>query len=162
MKIRPIADTNLHWVRALLQERWGSVEVVSRNKLHQADSLPGFVAVNGKKLIGLITFKIDNDACEIVTLDSVISGKGVGTALIKAVIDEAKEKNCHRIWLITTNDNIGAIRFYQKAGFSMVAVHRDAIADSRKLKTIIPEIGYDGIPIKHEVEFEIILSRTQP
>lgn len=79
---------------------------------------------------------------------------GLGTELVNRVIEKAKESNCRRVWLITTNDNTSAIRFYQKRGFEWVGFHKDAIEESRKLKPEIPELGDDGIPIKHELEFE--------
>ncbi|HEX7715028.1 MAG TPA: GNAT family N-acetyltransferase, partial [Bacillota bacterium] len=64
---------------------------------------------------------------------------------------------CQRLWLITTNDNLAAIRFYQLRGFVLVALHRDAIAQSRKLKPEIPLRGIDGIPIRDEIELEVVL-----
>jgi RimJ/RimL family protein N-acetyltransferase len=69
----------------------------------------------------------------------------------------ALKAGCRRIWLITTNDNTAALRFYQKKGFSLVAVHRNAIERSRQLKPEIPETGNDGIPLRDEIELEIVL-----
>jgi len=157
VNIRPKTDADLKWVRSLLQGRWGSVEVVSRYHIHHADMLPGFIAIDNDQPAGLITYKLGNVDCEIVSLDSLDIGTGIGTALVKAVVDKARENNSKRIWLITTNDNIDAMKFYQKVGFSFVAIHRNAIIESRKLKPIIPEVGHDGIPIKDEIEFELIL-----
>ena len=42
-------------------------------------------------------------------------------------------------------------------GFRTVAVHSDAVSESRKLKPEIPEIGIDGIPIRDEIEMELRL-----
>ena len=69
----------------------------------------------------------------------------------------AKKNGCRRVWLITTNDNTYAIRFYQKRGFDMAAIHRNAINESRKIKPQIPLTGFDKIPILHEIEFEMML-----
>ena len=102
----------------------------------------------------MITYNIENDECEIATLDSKIGNKGLGTKLIELVIDRARENHCKRVWLITTNDNIHAIRFYQRRGFEWVGFHKDAMEVSRKLKPEIPKLGNDNIPIKHEIEFE--------
>ncbi|MBK9123270.1 MAG: GNAT family N-acetyltransferase, partial [Chloroflexi bacterium] len=63
----------------------------------------------------------------------------------------------HRLWLITTNDNLDALRFYQKRGWHLVAVHRDALNESRRLKPQIPIIGMDGIPLRDEIELEMTL-----
>ena len=77
---------------------------------------------------------------------------GIGSALLGKLADIAREQNCRGIWLITTNDNTDAMRFYQRRGFYFVAVHKDAIKYSRKLKPEIPEIGNHGIPIRDEIE----------
>jgi GNAT superfamily N-acetyltransferase len=125
--------------------------------IHQADKLPAFVAESRRGLQGLVTYRFDGAECEIVSLNSLSESIGIGEALLNAVKDVASGSDCRRIWLITTNDNLAAIRFYQKRGFRLVAVHRDAIAQSRRLKPTIPETGIDGIPIRDEVELEIPL-----
>jgi hypothetical protein len=61
--------------------------------------------------------------------------------------------------LITTNDNTKALRFWQKRGFRLAAVHRNAVEKSRKIKPEIPLTGNDGIPIKDEIELEMALER---
>jgi GNAT superfamily N-acetyltransferase len=108
-------------------------------------------------MVGLITYHIVNNECEIVSLDSMSENRGIGTMLIEKVTDVAREHGCRRVWLITTNDNTHAIRFYQRRGFNMAALHVNAIEESRKIKPQIPLYGFDGIPIMHEVEFEKIL-----
>ena len=138
-------------------ERWGAMVMISRGKAHQVDRLPGFLAIQDRAPVGLITYRIDGDECEIVTLDSVRKGVGIGTALIETVNGAARAAGCTRLWLITTNDNLPALRFYQKRGFSLVAVHRNAIQESRKLKPSIAAIGMDGIPIRDEIELELRL-----
>lgn len=61
---------------------------------------------------------------------------------------------CYVVVLITTNDNINAIRFYQKRGFDMAHLFHNALDVSRKLKPEIPLIGENSIPLQHEIEFE--------
>ena len=107
---------------------------------------------------GLATYRIEGEDCEIATLDSVSEGKGVGSALIEAVKDKACAAGCKRLWLVTTNDNTPALRFYQKRGFRLVAVHANALERSRRLKPQIPLIGQDGIPLRDEIELELALA----
>ncbi|MBE1442398.1 GNAT family N-acetyltransferase [Paenibacillus sp. OAS669] len=128
--------------------------IVSRGRVHILQELPGFAAMIGDEIQGLITYHLREDECEIVSLDSKIEGKGLGTKLIQLVIEKARQKGCRRVWLITSNDNTKAIRFYQKRGFDLKAVYPDAITEARKIKPSIPWVGYDGIPVRHEVEFE--------
>jgi len=77
--------------------------------------------------------------------------------MLEAVAAVAREEGCRRVWLITTNDNLRALRFYQRRGFHLVAMHPNALARSRELKPSIPEIGLDGIPLRDELELELSL-----
>jgi ribosomal protein S18 acetylase RimI-like enzyme len=131
--------------------------IVTRGRVHDASELPGYVASQDKEIVGLITYKIEADHCEIVSLNSSIQGVGIGTALLKAVEMHAIEQNCTRLWLITTNDNQPAQHFYYKRDFKIVAIHHDAIKESRKLKPEIPLLGIDGIPIRDEIELALDL-----
>lgn len=92
---------------------------------------------------------------EILSLDSLQENQGIGSKLVQNVIYEAKERKLQKIVLITTNDNINAIRFYQKRGFDMVHLFHNAMDVSRKLKPEIPLIGENSIPLRHEIEFEL-------
>ena len=49
------------------------------------------------------------------------------------------------------------MRFYQRRGLRIAAIHRDAIAESRKLKPEIALVGIGGRPIEDEIEFELPL-----
>ena len=90
-------------------------------------------------------------------MNSLKENIGIGSALLDAVKDAAKKQGCKLLWLITSNDNTHALKFYQKYGLKLVAVHRDAIAKSRRLKPEIPLTGKDGIEIRDEIELEMIL-----
>ena len=145
------------WVSRILQENWGLVMIVSRDKIHRADELPGFIAVRDGEPSGLTTYDIVNEQCEITSVNSLVEGHGIGSALVDAAKDAAAAAGCRRLWLITTNDNTAALRFWQKRGFKLVAVYPGAIEQSRKIKPEIPQIGNDGIPIRDEIELEMIL-----
>ncbi|WP_455620171.1 GNAT family N-acetyltransferase [Eisenbergiella sp.] len=94
----------------------------------------------------------------IPSLDSLTEGKGIASSLIEKMIAAARQKHCKKAIVITTNDNINAIRFYQKRGFDMVKLYHNALDASRRLKPQIPLIGENGIPLQHEIEFEYILT----
>jgi ribosomal protein S18 acetylase RimI-like enzyme len=157
VRILPLKKNYRHWARDILNESWGAPLVVSRGRLHDASKLPGYVAVQGAEPVGLTTYHIVRDECELVTLNSLRPKLGIGSALVAAVKEKAVNAGCRRVWLITTNDNSPAIRFYQQRGFRLVALHIDALEESRRLKPQIPLVGEDGIPIRDELEFEIIL-----
>ena len=157
ISVREIKDSDREWQLKLLNEDWGSVNIVSRGKLHNASVLPGFIAIQNNKPVGVITYNIEDTQCEVVTLNSLIEGIGIGSALIKAVKEKSEGANCNRLWLVTTNDNIAALRYYQKRSFKLAALHRNSIEQSRKLKPQIPELGIDNIPIRDEIELEMML-----
>ena len=143
---------------ATLTERWAGAVVASVSGLHDAATLDGFVAEVDDQIAGLVTYRIESDACEVVTLDSLSSGHGIGTALLQAVADLASAQGCRRVWLITTNDNLPALRFYQRRGWDQVRLHRNAVHEQRRtVKTQIPERGLDGIPLAHALELELPL-----
>ena len=144
------------WVSRLLEEHWGASEIVTRGKLRHSDRLPGFCARIDGQVVGLATYYILSKQCEIISLDSLVEGKGVGSALIFAVKEAAAAAGCERLWLITTNDNTPALRFYQKRGFRLAALHRHAVDRARRLKPTIPLVGVDGIKIHDEVELELM------
>ena len=155
--IRPLADVERACVADFIARRWGAEIVVAHGVVYRPHTLPGFVAQRGDEIAGLVTLNVAGDACEIVTLDSAPPGTGVGTALIDAAKAFARKAGCKRLWLITTNDNLNALRFYQKRGFALVAVHRNAVDEARKIKPQIPLIGSDGIPLRDEIELEMKL-----
>jgi N-acetylglutamate synthase-like GNAT family acetyltransferase len=137
-------------------KEWGSEIVVTRSKIFHPAELPGFAASSREKLIGLLTYNITGNECEIITLNSWSEGRGVGTALIMAAQQATVQAGCKRLFLVTTNNNFHALHFYQKRGFVISAVRINAIADSRKLKPQIPFLDEYGLPIRDEIELEII------
>lgn len=155
--IAPFGPEHLAWAADLLTASWGATVVVSRGRCHDAARLPGFVALRGETPVGLATYHLAGDDCELVTIDSTVAGAGIGGALIAAVREAAMAAGCRRVWLITTNDNLAALRFYQRRGFALVAVHRDAVTAARRLKPAIPLIGAHGIPIRDEIELELLI-----
>ena len=155
--VHQIAPSDRTWIENLLREHWGSTKVVSRGRLYHADQLPGLIATDQSEKVGLLTYSINGAECEILTLNSVRECRGVGSALLKAVESVARQAGCTRLRVITTNDNLKAVRFYQKRGFTLLALHRGAVERSRKLKPEIPMAGDDGIPIRDEIELELLL-----
>jgi ribosomal protein S18 acetylase RimI-like enzyme len=144
-------------LKALWTDHFGAPVVVARGRKHDPSKLAGFVAEDGGTLLGAVTFLREEDEIEVVTLDSAAENRGVGSALLAAVEALAKAQGVWRLCLVTTNDNIRAIRFYQKRGWNLCGFYRDAVEGARKLKPEIPLTGDDGIPIRHEIEFELRL-----
>lgn len=156
--VRPAGVEDKPYILRTLTEAWSSTVVVGHGVVYDAATLPGFIAVADGERAGLLTYHVDGTEWEIVTLNATVAGRGVGTALLHAAEAAAREDGARRLWLITTNDNTRALRFYQRRGFDLVAIHRDAVTRSRaEFKPSIPE-EVDGIPLRHELELERLLT----
>ncbi len=156
-ELRRTTEADHHWMRRVLKQYWASETIVTRGKLHDAVELEAIAAWRDDEAVGLVTFRIENNECEIVTHNSMADSGGIGSCLLSAVRQEARARGCTRLWLVTTNDNTPALRFYQRRDFHICALHTNAITEARKLKPEMPDIGLDGIPIRHEIELEYLL-----
>ena len=156
--IRSISPADINWISDFYKNRWNSTRVVSKGVLHEVPNLPGLIALKSGLRVGLLTSHIKDREFEIVTLDSLDTYIGIGSRLITTAVEAALNSSCKRIWLITTNDNLPALRFFQKRGFQIAAVHRNALEVSRKLKPEIPQVGLYEIPLRDEIELEIVLN----
>ena len=136
---------------------WGGPLCVTLGALYDTARLHGYVAVEEGALLGAALYREAGGAMELSALFSLVEGQGAGRRLLDAVAEEARGRGFARLWLVTTNDNTPAIRFYQRSGFRLKAAHIGAVNEARKLKPSIPLTGIDGIPIEHELEFEIAL-----
>ena len=157
MEIRRIDQTDRRQIDTLILRQWFSLKMVVHGEAIDLGTADGWFARENGAITGLITCRIADGEMEILSLDSFRENRGVGTALLDKTIVEAKSLGCSRITLITTNDNLPALRFYQKRGFDMVRLYRNAVEHSRKIKPEIPLTGMDGIPLKHEIELEMTL-----
>ena len=155
--LRRLTHPDLPRLRQFWTEHWGGEEMITRGNVYRPEQLDGFVIEDDSEWIGLLTFIVNHGECEVTSLDSLREGQGIGTKLMDIIVDEARQQNCKRIFLITTNDNLNALGFYQKRGFELVAVHRGAVNESRKIKPGIPLIGMNDIPLRDEMELEMNL-----
>ncbi|HVI35267.1 MAG TPA: GNAT family N-acetyltransferase [Gaiellales bacterium] len=157
--VRPLEAKDASWLTGFMTERWGVPVAAGGGRLHQLDDLPGFAAVSADDAVaGVVTYLIEADACEVVSIDALAQGQGVGTALLEAACEAAAAAGCRRVWLITTNDNVDALRFYQRRGFALTELRPRAVGESRRLKPQIPLVGAYGIPIRDE----LVLLRELP
>ena len=157
MIFQDINKQNRPAVNQFIQEYWFSTEMVIRGKLVDMTVLDGIAVFEENTILGLLTYEIANEECEIISLDSKCENHGIGSELIKRMVEIARGQGCRKLKLITTNDNINAIKFYQKRGFDMIRLYHNALEVSRRLKPSIPMFGEYGIPLMHEIEFEMLL-----
>lgn len=84
----------------------------------------------------------------------MIENIGIGSALLKEIEQIAIDNNCKKMRLITTNDNMRALQFYQKRGYCLTKLYPNAMEEVRKVKLNIPELGDNDIPLRDEIELE--------
>ena len=144
-------EADRRWTRELVAREWG-LPVVSVSGVHDPGDLPGLVALDDDERVGALTYRTDSDACEVVTLNALTPGRGIGAALLRAAKEIADDSGA-RLWLMTTNDNIRAIEFYQRQGLDLVALHRNFIDVVRSHKPTVGDPQQNGIPFRHALEF---------
>jgi ribosomal protein S18 acetylase RimI-like enzyme len=155
LRLAPIADdADRRWLADLWQSEWGGSMVVSRGQVHDLAEQETRIAWRDGTRAGAVTYRLDGDECEVTSISATVPRVGVGTALLAAAEAGARAAGCRRVWLITTNDNLDALRFYQRRGYRLVAVYPDSIDVARQIKPNISLVGNYGIPIRDEVELE--------
>jgi GNAT superfamily N-acetyltransferase len=92
-------------------------------------------------VVGLVTYQVREKECEIVSLDSLRPQLGIGSALIKALSEVARAQGCEKLWLITTNDNLLALGFYQRRGLKITGVH-PMQSQRRKINLLFRLLGW--------------------
>lgn len=156
--VRDLAAADHDWARALIARYQGGSDRVARlGELLEPLAMEGLVAETDDKPNGLASVLETADrGLEVVLLVAEPSGVGAGSALMETARQVAQASGHHRLWLVTTNDNLAAIHFYLRRGLRVAAVHRDAVEADRALKPEIPEENPEnGLPISDLVEFEL-------
>lgn len=150
IEVRASTEADRRWIRRQLTEEWGSHTIVLRGELLDATELPGLVAGDRE---GVVHFRdLDDGTCEIVTLEAFRTGRGIGTVLVETLAAQAMARGCRALLVVTTNDNLDALRFYQSRGFRLLALRPGAVDEARKLRPEIAPTGNYGLPIRDEIE----------
>ncbi len=85
--------------------------------------LRGFVALVGRERAGLALVDVGDGGYEVVAINTSRRRRGIGRALMQQSVGDARASGCSRVWLLTTNNNVGAIAFYERLGMKLSAVH---------------------------------------
>jgi GNAT superfamily N-acetyltransferase len=136
----------------LMVELWGSELQVVHQSAYRPAELPGLIAERAGRVVGVLTYQVSDEMLEVVTLNAIERRTGVGTVLMEAVVADARRLRCQEIRLTTTNDNLDAIRFYQRRGLRLVALRPGAVDRARLEKPEIPRVGDYGIPLRDEID----------
>jgi len=141
-------------VKEVWDDRWYGL-VVCLSAVYTPQDVEGLALVDDQdEMVGLVTYRVDGPAGQIVTLDTIIRGRGFGRRLLEAVESKFHNRGLGRAWALMTNDNLRAAGLYLSRGYRLVRIHLDAIDRVREHKPRLPDRGYDGIPIRDLWEFE--------
>jgi GNAT superfamily N-acetyltransferase len=160
MLVRPKTHADATWVRDILARHWGGALIVAgRGRIVDGTRLPALIAGEHR---GLATYEVVPDGCsaELVTLNALEAGRGIGTALIEGLAAKLAAAGVTELQVSMTNDNLDALRFYQRRGFHLAAVHVGAIDAARELKPSIPAIGQYGIAIRDRLDLVRAIAAT--
>jgi ribosomal protein S18 acetylase RimI-like enzyme len=152
--LRSLTAADLPRLGQFWQDHWGGNKIVVHDYCFQPESVEGFILDDWA---AVLTYIVRDAECEIVSLDSLQPQQGLGSALIDAVLSEARKRGCTRVCVTTTNDNLHALGFYQRRGFELYEIRRGDVDRARKQKPAIPMVGEAGIPLHDEIELEILL-----
>ena len=127
------------------------IVAVHGSRLRPAE-LGGFIAEQSRRVVGLLTYQLAGGVLEIVTLNAIDRRAGIGTMLIEAAVAKARRFGPREIRLTTTNNNVDALRFYQRRGFRLAELRPGAVDEARERKPEIPRVGDYGIPLHDEID----------
>jgi len=150
-RILPLDSADFDQVKEIMVKEWGSDYVIVHGDIIHPAELPGYKVMDDEKLVGLVTCQVKGQQCEIVTLNSFHERLGIGDALLQVVESYALSQHCTTCMLVTTNNNLNALGFYQRRGFYISEVRPGAVDEARKVKMSIPLIDENGIPIRDEI-----------
>jgi ribosomal protein S18 acetylase RimI-like enzyme len=149
---------DIPWIKETMEKDWGGEPLLVRDKKYYPTALAGILAFDqAQNHLGFLFFEISDKTCEIVVFEIFQKLRGIGTLVLSELKDIAKQRGCDRISLMTHNDNLDALRFYQRRGFHICGIHLNSMEKIRKLKPCIPLTGDYGIPIRDEIDLEILL-----
>ena len=155
--LKPLTDADTDWLRRVVAEYCGGDPVITPDGVYVVRDLPGYVAEDEGTPVGVAQYRIAAGDCEIITLASLRSGRGIGSALVAAVRAMAERAGCRWLRVCTSNDNLHALGFYQKRGFALAKSHRGAMERVRQAKPGVTLVGASGIPLRDIIELEMTL-----
>lgn len=150
----PINEEDHSWLKGLWLAEWGGNAMISKGCTHHIQDLCALIAWKDGNRMGAATYRLGTGESELLSINSVVSASGIGSALLSAFERIAIQAGMRRAWLITSNDNLDALRFYQRRGYRIVAVYPDAVDKARQFKSSIPLVGFYDIPVHDELELE--------
>jgi GNAT superfamily N-acetyltransferase len=154
-EIRPMTDRKA--LDEMLRLRWSDGTIFVQGKLLSPSDVEAIGAYYDNRLQGIATYRVERGLPYMISMNNVTDRRGVGIALLEAMIALAREQGAPVLRVLISNDNWPAFRFYQKRGFLITTVHTGVVNMIRMMKPSVPDCGVDGIPMRDEIELELVL-----
>ncbi|HEX6013489.1 MAG TPA: GNAT family N-acetyltransferase, partial [Geminicoccaceae bacterium] len=155
--VREATAADAAWIGRVLEERWAGTPILADGRSFDALWLPALVAGDRQ---GLAIYEVAGDRAELVVLEALVRRRGIGAALLAELAARAARLGAQSLHLGTTNDNLDALRFYQRRGFRLAEVRPGAVDAYRAVKTGIALVGSYGIPVRDELRLVLELTPT--
>jgi ribosomal protein S18 acetylase RimI-like enzyme len=133
---------------------WGETEVECFDGVYDVLELPALVAELGSEVLGAVSYAVDGERMNLVMFNVLpdFQGRGVGKALLQAAVEKARMLGLTRLVVATSNDDLPALAFYQRARFTV-----EAVVPGRILEHHGGEEGFAGIPVRDEIRLQLLL-----
>lgn len=142
------------FIRKRWEETWG-LPVVSIDRSYLPEDVQGLAwRDEWGEALGLVTWHIDGDHAELVTVDAYQQGRHIGGRLLAGAEAELRSHNVRTVSIITTNDNLRAVAFYVRHGYRIVRIELDGVERVRKIKPDVPLVGNEGLPLRDMFELK--------
>ncbi len=158
---RTVPSVELSWYRSSRRELWELFALAEESPTVIEELLDlgrVLVATLGGEIVGCLQLLDPTSEGEIELAILAVAeehqGRGIGMALVKRAIEEARHEGLQTMRVGTSSADIDNLRFYQRRGFRMLAIERDAFT---------PADGYpegtmtDGLPLRDRVWLTLAL-----
>jgi GNAT superfamily N-acetyltransferase len=156
--LRPLAPADEAAAEALLDATMAGRHQSRLGESHDVLVLDSLGAWDGDRLVAVATWSAPDPAgrseLAVLAVAEDRQGQGLGALLVDAVAMAALQAGATTQWLVTTNDNLDALRLYQRHAYRLAELHRGAVDEARRRKPAIPPVGDYGIPLRDELVLE--------
>ncbi len=155
-KVRDARVTDRGAIEEICDRVWGETDIDAFGRTFDVLAADNIIAEVDGEFAGLISLAIDHGELAIVVLSVYpdYQGSGIGTTLLDAAANRARDRRLPSVKVATTNDDIPALYFYQRHGFVMYEIEAGTVVDHHN--AVLP--GFAGIPVRDEIR----LRRSAP
>jgi len=154
-QVRPATEEHYPRLEQLALRLWGETLVECFGRAYDVLKLPAFVAQAGEEVAGFLSHSVEDDRMNLVMLNVVPEhqGRGLAKALLGAAVAESQKLGLTSLEVATSNDDLPALDFYQRAGFVITEVVPGLLVEHHGGV----EEGFAGIPVRDEIRLELLV-----